>query len=132
MPAAAAANVRAKLFLSMRVRGETAESVPERLEIFGKTLPPPRSVAVDAGGIRVTIGGTTVKPFSSLPSTDNGRPTVFGAQDGLLTATARGGPGDPTPIVLHATPAIHGRTLDITPSQIEMFGTRFPAGDVLS
>lgn len=272
MPADAAANVRAKLFLSMRVRGETAESVPQRLEIFGRTLPaaqvgdltggvrkqqlphlpdgvtyrsiapradglhvalagvsttplstlptkvgdhdvsytatggrlgintsiglPPivnvpltilttptltggsltlrptavhvlgsdhatndplaklvlsqidqkdltrtlpalpagvtyRSVAVDAGGIRVTIGGTTVKPFSSLPQTDNGRPTVFGAQDGFLTATAKGGSGGATPIVLHSRPAIHGRTLDIAPAQIEMFGSLFPAGDVL-
>jgi hypothetical protein len=273
MPAAAAANVRAKLFLSMRVAGEVAESVPVRLKIFGRTLPASqvgdltggvrkqqlphlpagvtyhsivpradglhvalagvsttplstlpakvgsndvtytatggqlgintsiglkpivnvpltirttptltggsltlrptavhvlgsdhatndplaklvlgqidqqdlvrtlpvlpagvtyRSVAVDPGGLRVTIGGTTVKPFSSLPSTDNGRPTVFGAEDGLLTATAKGGSGDATPIVLHSKPAIHGRTLDIAPSQIEMFGTLFPAGDVLS
>ena len=57
---------------------------------------------------------------------------MCGAQDGLLTATAKGGAGDATPIVLHSTPVIHGRTLDISPSRIEMFGTLFPAGDVLS
>jgi hypothetical protein len=89
-----------------------------------------RSVAVDPAGIKVTIGGTTVKPFSSLPQDDD-RPAVFGAQDGLLTATAKGS-GAATPIVLHSQPVIHGRTLDLAPSQIEMFGSRFPASDVLS
>jgi hypothetical protein len=101
-----------------------------------RTLPvlPPgvayRSVTVDPAGIKVTIGGTTVKPFSSLPQDDD-RPAVFGAEDGLLTATAKGS-GAATPIVLHSRPVIHGRTLDLAPSQIEMFGGRFPASDVLS
>jgi hypothetical protein len=89
-----------------------------------------RSVTVDAGGIRVTIGGTTVKPFSSLPQ-DADRPATFGAEKGYLTATAKGGSSAATPIVLHSRPVIHGRTLDLAPSQIEMFGTRFPAPDVL-
>ncbi|MFI6078454.1 LmeA family phospholipid-binding protein [Actinoplanes sp. NPDC051343] len=89
-----------------------------------------RSVAVDPAGIHVTIGGTTVKPFSSLPQ-DAGHPAVFGAADGLLTATATGS-GAATPIVLHSRPVIHGRTLDLAPSEVEMFGTRFPAADVLS
>jgi hypothetical protein len=265
VPAAASKDVKAKLFLSMRVKGETAESVPSRLEIFGQTLPAgkvgdltggvrtqqlphlpdgvtyrsiaPRpdgvhvslagvsttplsalptsvgghdvtytaaggllgintsvlalpltirtrptlsgnsltlratavhvlgsdhatndpiaklvlaqidqksltralpvlpggvayqSVTVDPGGLRVTIGGTTVKPFSSLPQ-DADRPAVFGADSGFLTATASG--SSDTPIVLHSQPVIHGRTLDLAPSQIEMFGTRFPASDVLS
>jgi hypothetical protein len=30
------------------------------------------------------------------------------------------------------TTVIRGRTLDLAPSQIEMFGSRFPAADVLS
>lgn len=89
-----------------------------------------RSVTVDPAGLKVTIGGTTVKPFSSLPQ-DAGHPAVFGAEDGLLTATATGSGAD-TPIVLHSRPAIHGRTLDLAPSEIEMFGSRFPAADVLS
>ncbi|HEY0530459.1 MAG TPA: DUF2993 domain-containing protein [Actinoplanes sp.] len=89
-----------------------------------------RSATVDPAGIHVTLGGTTVKPFSSLPQ-DADRPAVFGAQNGLLTATAAGS-GAATPVVLHSEPVIHGRTLDLAPSQIEMFGTRFPAADVLS
>jgi hypothetical protein len=89
-----------------------------------------QSVTVDPAGIHVTLGGTTVKPFSSLPQ-EADRPAVFGAEDGLLTATAAGS-GAATPIVLHSQPVIHGRTLDLAPSEIEMFGTRFPAADVLS
>jgi hypothetical protein len=102
-----------------------------------RTLPalPPgvryRSVGVDAGGIKVTVGGVTVRPFATLPQ-PAGRPTTFGADDGLLTATAKGGSDGATPIVLHARPTIRGRTLDIAPQQIEMFGARFPAANVLA
>lgn len=89
-----------------------------------------RSVTVDAGGIRLVIGGVTVKPFSALQQPGE-RPTVFSAEDGLLTATATGSDQD-TPIVLHARPRITGSTLDIAPQEIEMFGTLFPAEDVLA
>jgi LmeA-like phospholipid-binding len=89
-----------------------------------------RSVSVDPAGLKLVISGTTVRPFSALDQ-PAGRTTVFGAEDGLLTATARGATED-TPIVLHARPRITGTTLDIAPEQIEMFGTRFPARDVLA
>jgi hypothetical protein len=89
-----------------------------------------RAATVDPAGIHVTLGGTTVQPFSSLPQ-DADHPAVFGAANGLLTATATGS-GAATPIVLHSRPAIRGRTLDLAPSEIEMFGTRFPAAEVLS
>jgi hypothetical protein len=89
-----------------------------------------RSVTVDGGGLRLVIAGTTVQPFSALRPPDD-RPTVFGAENGLLTATAKGSQKD-TPIVLHGRPQIDGSTLNITPQEIEMFGTRFPAEDVLS
>jgi hypothetical protein len=102
-----------------------------------RTLPalPPgvryRSATVDASGIKVALGGVTVRPFSSLPQPE-GRPTTFGAENGLLTATASGGSDEPTPIVLHAQPQIRGTVLDIAPDQIEMFGARFPAANVLA
>jgi hypothetical protein len=117
----------AKLVLSQIDRKDLTRTLPALPA--GVTY---RSVSVDPGGLRVTIGGTTVQPFSSLPQPDAGRPTVFGAEKGFLTATEKGGSGAATPIVLHSKPAIHGRTLDIAPTQIEMFGTRFPAADVLS
>ena len=105
---------------------------------LSRTLPalPPgvayRSVTVDAGGIRLTIGGVTVRPFSALSQPPGDHPTVFGAENGFLTATQKGGTGDPTPIVLHGRPQIRGTTLDISPRQIEMFGVRFPAANVLA
>ncbi|MET3424557.1 hypothetical protein BJ973_003769 [Actinoplanes tereljensis] len=267
MPAAAADNVQAKLFMKMRLRGETAQSVPQRLEIFGKSLPasqvgdlaggvrsqqlPPlpdgvryqsitprtdgvhiqiggvsttalntlptdvggrtvsytaangllginttaigvpltihtqpvlgpgtltlvpklvhilgadhkpdstlgklvlsqinqddlkqtlptlpsgvtyRSVTVDPQGIKVVISGVTTQPFTVLKQPP-GNPTLFGAEGGLLTATATGGSGKDTPVVLYGKPVIKDSTLDISPDQIEMFGVRFPATNVLA
>ena len=90
-----------------------------------------RSATVDASGLEVALGGVTVRPFSTLPQPD-GRPTTFGAEGGLLTATAKGGTDGATPIVLHAQPRIRGTVLDIAPDQIEMFGARFPAANVLA
>lgn len=91
-----------------------------------------RSVTVDPGGIRLTIDGVTVKPFSALAPPPGGHPTTFGAAGGLLTATQTGGSGDATPITLYGRPIIHGATLDIAPRQIQMFGIRFPAAKVLA
>jgi hypothetical protein len=90
-----------------------------------------RSVQVDASGIKVALGGVTIRPFSTLPQ-PQGRPTTFGAENGLLTATASGRPNQATPIVLHARPRIRGNVLDIAPHEIEMFGTLFPAANVLA
>jgi hypothetical protein len=92
-----------------------------------------RSVSVDSAGIKVAVGGSTVRPFSTLSSGD-GRPTTFGAENGLLTAITKGGnpDGSPTPIVLYAKPRITGTTLDIAPQQIELFGLVFPAAKVLA
>lgn len=267
MPAAAADNVRAKLYMRMRLRGETAQSVPERLQIFGKSIPAGqvgdlaggvrsqqlphlpdglayrsiapradgvhveiggtavngldtlptevggrtvaysaadgllgintsaiglpltirarpvlgggaltlepeivhilgadhrpddalgrlvlsqikkedlrqtlpalpsgvtyRSASVDQQGIKVVVGGVTTQPFSVLKQPP-GNPTVFGAEGGLLTATATGGSGKDTPVVLYGRPVIKDSTLDISPDRIEMFGVRFPAVTVLA
>ena len=91
-----------------------------------------QSVAVDGGGIHVTVGGVTVEPFSELKQPDSAHRTTFGAEDGLLTATAKGGSDNATPVVLLARPTIKGSTLNIAAEQIEMFGTRFPAASVLA
>jgi hypothetical protein len=120
-------------FLSKIVLGQVnQESLSRKLP----ALPPGvryRSVSVDSSGIKVAVSGTTVRPFSSLSSGD-GRPTTFGAENGLLTAVSKGGnpDGSPTPIVLYAKPSIADTTLDIAPQQIEMFGVVFPADKVLS
>jgi hypothetical protein len=90
-----------------------------------------RSVSVDQQGIKVVVGGVTTQPFSVLKQPP-GNPTVFGAAGGLLTATATGGSGKDTPVVLYGRPVIKESTLDISPDQIEMFGVRFPAVNVLA
>jgi hypothetical protein len=92
------------------------------------------SASVDIAGIKVAIGGVTVEPFSVLPATVDGRATTYGAEDGLLTATATGAPenGSPAPITLSTRPTIVGNALDLTPHEIRMFGLPFPAEDVLA
>jgi hypothetical protein len=151
-------NIPLTVFTAPKLSGSTLTLEPQSVHILGKTrklgdplaklvltqikqedltrelpaLPSGvayRSVSVDSGGIRLVINGTTVKPFSALRQPD--RPTAFGAENGMLTATAQGS-GEDTPIVLHARPRISGSTLDIAPEQIEMFGARFPASNVLS
>jgi hypothetical protein len=88
--------------------------------------------AVDPSGLKVSLGGVTVKPYSELPPTDEeGRATSYGAKSGLMTVTTRGN-SRPTPIVLYAKPVITGSTLDLSPQQIRMFGVQFPAKDVLA
>ena len=88
--------------------------------------------SVDAGGLKVSLSGVTVKPYSELPAKDaDGRATSYGAKGGLMTVTTRGSSG-PTPIVLYAEPVIAGSTLNLTPRQIRMFGVLFPADDVLA
>lgn len=155
-------NVPLTIHTAPRLDGGTLTLVPQSVEILGANRPvdsflskivlgqvkqeslsrklpalPPgvryRSVSVDGAGIKVAVGGVTVRPFSELSSGD-GRPTTFSAENGLLTATTKGGSpdGKATPIVLYATPRIAGTTLDLAPQQVEMFGFRFPAGNVLS
>jgi len=154
-------NVPLTIFTAPRLDGSQLTLVPQKVHIFGgdhsttdllgklvlsqikeqdlrRTLPTLpsgvryQSVAVDSAGIRVSVGGVNVEPFSGLKQPDGAHPTTFGAEDGLLTATAKGGSDSATPVVLLARPAITGSTLNIAPEQIEMFGTRFPAASVLA
>jgi hypothetical protein len=90
-----------------------------------------RSAAVDPDGVHVTVGGTTIQPFSVLKQPEGGQPTTFGAEGGFLTASTKGSTQD-TKIQLYAQPKITGNVLDISPQEIEMFGTRFPAARVLA
>lgn len=93
-----------------------------------------RSASVDAEGVKVVVGGVTVNPFSKMPPSGNGLPTRYGAQDGYLTVTTTGMPdtGKQSSIVLYSIPKITGTTMDVSPQQIEILGSLFPAADVLS
>jgi len=154
-------NVPLTIFTAPRLDGSTLTLTPQKVHILGgdhpttdllgklvltqikqqdltRTLPALpagvryQSVAVDGGGIKVAVGGVTVEPFSSLKQPDAAHPTTFGAENGLLTATAKGGSDKATPVVLHAQPTIEDATLNIAPQQIDMFGVRFPAASVFA
>ncbi|MDQ1295292.1 MAG: hypothetical protein QG608_3177 [Actinomycetota bacterium] len=150
------------IFTSPRINDGVLELVPQSVEVLGSNRKPDdpiaalvlrqvnqkdlsrklpalpsgvqyRSVSVDSAGVKVVVGGVTVKAFSELPATVEGRPTTYGAQDGLLAVITSGATADrPMPIVLHTKPTIAGTTLDLAPQQVEMFGVLFPARDVLA
>ncbi|MEU7906209.1 DUF2993 domain-containing protein [Actinoplanes sp. NPDC049118] len=149
------------IFTAPTVEGNTLRLVPRKVRVLGGDHPPHgliggtvlslikqdslsralpalpsgvryRGVSVDADGLKVSLGGMTVKPYSELPATDEeGRATRYGARSGMMTATTRGN-SRPAPIVLYAKPAITGSTLDLSPQQIRMFGVLFPARTVLA
>jgi hypothetical protein len=91
-----------------------------------------QSVGVDGTGVHVAVGGVTVQPFSSLPSTTPG--AVLSAQDGLLVTTVKGEPANvkPTTILMLARPGIEEGALVIQPEKFIILGTVFSAGDVMS
>lgn len=92
-----------------------------------------RSVSVDGGGIKVAVGGTTVEPYDKLPAPPDVKDAVFGTEGGYLTITAKSAKaGSGTPVQLIAHPTIKGNVLSLAPDQIRMFGTTFPAADVLA
>lgn len=93
-----------------------------------------RSVSVDPTGVKVAVGGESVKPYAQLPQPPGGLPTTFGQEGGLLTASTKGLPADGprSTLTLYAAPRISGTTLDLSPQRIALFGTLFPAGDVLA
>jgi hypothetical protein len=92
-----------------------------------------QSVSVDGGGIKVAVGGTTVQPYRKLPAPAGVSDAVFGTEGGFLTVSAKSAKGGAaTAVQLVARPAIKGNVLSLRPSQIRMFGTTFPAADVLA
>ncbi|HEY6794173.1 MAG TPA: LmeA family phospholipid-binding protein [Kineosporiaceae bacterium] len=150
------------IFTAPRLSGGTLMLVPRSVRVLGADRPPTdpiarvvlsqvkpqeltrrlpalprgvayRSVRVDGTGVTVAVNGATVRPFSELAN-GTARGVVFGAEDGLLTATSTGalGTGAPAPIVLVARPTIKGSTLDIVPLAFDIFGVLFPAASVLA
>jgi hypothetical protein len=93
-----------------------------------------KSAGVDPAGVKVSVGGETVKPYSQVPQPSDGIPTTYGTQGGLLTASTKGMPssGSGSTITLFSHPRIAGTTLDLDPQTIQLFGIPFPADAVLS
>ncbi|MET0419053.1 MAG: LmeA family phospholipid-binding protein [Actinoplanes sp.] len=142
IPASASTSVRAKLFMKMRLRGTTAESVPERLEIFGRPIPaeqmsdlaggvrrqqlPPlpdnvtyRSITPRADGVHIEIGGVSTTALSTLPTRVGDRTVSYSAANGLLdiNTSAIG-----VPVAIHTEPVLGGGTLTLVPRGVRILG----------
>jgi hypothetical protein len=149
------------IFAAPRIDGNTLRLEPRSVQVLGRNRPPTDLIArgvlsqvkqeslaqplpalpdgvrytgttVDGSGLKVTLSGVTVKPYSALPATDeDGRQTTYGVKDGLMTVTTSG-TTRATPIIVYAKPVITGNILDLAPQQIRMFRVLFPARDVLA
>jgi hypothetical protein len=151
LPASASTSVRAKLFMKMRLRGGTAESVPDRLEVFGRSIPagqvsdlaggvrsqqlPPlpdgveyRSITPRADGVHIKIGGVSTAPLSSLPTQVGDRTVSYSAADGLLgiNTSAVG-----VPVTIQTEPVLGGGALTLVPRRVRIFGGDHEPTDVL-
>lgn len=151
MPASSARSVRSKLFMRMRLRGETAESVPERLEIFGRSIPaeqvgdlaggvrsqqlPPlpdgveyRSITPRADGVHIGIGGVSTTALSTLPTRVGGRTVSYSAANGLLgiDTSAIG-----VPVTIHTEPVLGGGALTLVPRRVRILGGDHEPTDAL-
>lgn len=162
LPVFAMPSVPLTIFVAPRLDGTNLTMEPRSVRIFGNDLGPDdpisqlvlsqitqsdlarrlpalpkgvayRSVSIVPAGIKMVVGGESVRPFSELPLTGVGTRAVFGAQDGFLTLTSTGAfvSGPALPVVLLARPKIVGSSLDLSPRWIEILDTLFPAADVL-
>lgn len=152
-------NLPVTIFAAPELDGESLAMVPRSVTVLGRNRPPDdpiaktvlgqvdqkgltrelpalpkgvryQSAAVDSEGVKVRLGGVTIRPFSALPAEVEGRATTYGAAGGLLTATAAD--GRPTRVELFAKPTITGNVLEMVPQQIRIFGALFPASAVFA
>ena len=128
-----AKNVSAKLFLKMELRGESVATVPQRLELFGRTLPAERvanltggerteklpdlpdgvtyrSITPRSDGVHVELGGVATESLDKLPKEVDGRAVSYQARNGLLgISTAFGVPPIVNvPLTIHTLPRLDG------------------------
>jgi len=142
MPPEAAKNVRAKLFLRMVIAGETARSIPDKLQIFGQTVAAAKvsdltggvrteklphlpdgvaykSIAPQRDGVHVALAGVATTALSELPAQVGGRSVTYSATGGLLgiNTSAIG-----VPLTIFTSPVLSGGTLTLTPAKVHILG----------
>jgi LmeA-like phospholipid-binding len=156
-PAEVARNVRATMFLRLDLRGNTLTPVPQRLLLFGHTVPaaqvasltgglrpktlPPlpdgvsyQSVTPERDGLHVALGGVATTPLSELPTTVNGQKVSYQAENGLLgISSARDLPliGS-IPLTIFTEPRLDGDTLTLVPRSVKVLGGNRPADDPIA
>src|SRR5690349_17590556 len=156
-PAGNAKAVTAKLFLKMELRGGSVVTVPQRLQMFGRTLPAERvpdlvggdrvqklpelpegvtykSITPREDGVHVALDGVAVESLGKLPREVDGRPVTYRAAGGLLgisTAFAIE-PIVNLPLTIHTAPRLDGGTLTLVPQSVEILGADRPVDSFLS
>lgn len=153
----AAKNVRATLFMKMELGEGTVSAVPQRLRLFGKTLPAAqvkdlaggarteklpevpdgvvyRSVTPRKDGLHVAVGGVATTPFRDLPAEVDGQAVTYSANNGQLgISTSRNLPliGD-LPLTIFTEPRIERGTLRLVPRSVTILGRNRPPDDLIA
>ncbi|WP_433796635.1 LmeA family phospholipid-binding protein [Actinoplanes sp. CA-252034] len=157
VPAEASDDVTAKLFLKMRIAGDSAEAVPQQLEIFGRKVPAGRAAALTGGvrkqdlpelpdgvtyrsitpradGLHVALSGVATQALDTLPTRVGDQTVTYSAADGLLgiSTAIKVEPIVDVPLTIRAEPRLDGDSLTLVPRLVRILGKDRPTGDVLS
>jgi hypothetical protein len=146
-PAEVTARVKTTLLAKLELRGETITVVPQRLLLFGRSVPPARvaaqiggarteqlphlpdgltyrSVAPRPDGLHIEVGGVVTTPFSELPATIGGNPVSYSAVNGQLgiSISKRLPLLGNLNLTIFTAPRVDGNTLTFVPQSVEIFG----------
>lgn len=157
VPAEASENVKAKLFLKMRIAGDSAEAVPQQLEIFGQKVAASKASALTGGvrkqdlpelpdgvtyksitpqrdGLHVALAGVATQALDTLPTQVGDQTVTYSAADGLLgiSTAIKVEPIIDVPLTIRAEPRLDGDSLTLVPRLVHILGKDRETGDVLS
>ncbi|GIE97085.1 hypothetical protein Ari01nite_45500 [Paractinoplanes rishiriensis] len=157
VPPAAAKDVRTRLYLKMDINGNTITSTPQRLTIFGRTLPAAqvgsmtggvrrqklpalpaglnyRSITPRSDGLHVALAGVSTTPLNQLPTSFAGRTVSYSARDGLLgiSTAFEIPPIVNIPLTIYAQPRLAGGAMTLEPRSVQIFGANRPPSDLIA
>lgn len=155
--AEAAEKVRAKLYLRMDINGHTMTSTPQRLTIFGRTLPAAQVASMTGGvrtqklpalpagltyqsitperdGLHVALAGVSTTPLNQLPTTFGGRTVSYVARNGLLgiSTAVQVPPIIDVPLTIFTQPRLADGTLTLVPRSVQILGADRPPSDLIA
>ncbi|MFD0523429.1 LmeA family phospholipid-binding protein [Paractinoplanes durhamensis] len=157
VPPDAAKNVRTKLYLKMAINGHTITSTPQRLTIFGRTLPAEQvgsmtggvrkqqlpslpaglnyqSITPESDGLHVALAGVSTTPLNQLPTDFAGQTVSYSSRDGLLGISTSFGiePIINIPLTIYVEPKLTGSAITMQPRSVQIFGANRPPSDLLA
>jgi hypothetical protein len=141
----------------MDLNGHTITSTPQRLTIFGRTLPAElvgsmtggvrrqqlpslpaglnyRSITPRSDGLHVALAGVSTTPLDQLPTDFAGQTVSYSSRDGLLgisTAFAIK-PIINIPLTIFVEPELAGGAMTMKPRSVQIFGANRPPGDLIA